>query len=175
MRRLLCERCTVFLSNNFPNLLNFEIYLQRTQTLWWITTLSAFVAIEALYETMKSELVVRAIYAAAHRIAWVTLLCWIVYACHHLRSGGFVNRFLSLRSWQPFSRMSLSIYLIHMIYIILTVVSMKELWFIESAWMIHIVLGDFVAPTFFGVILYLMVESPSNALIQCYLKWWITF
>lgn len=135
-----------------------------------MSTLSALVVIEVFYETMKSELVVRAIYAAVHRIAWVCLLCWIVYACHHLKSGGFVNRFLSLRFWQPFSRMSLSIYLVHNIYIILTIVNMKELWFMESAWLIHIVLGDFVAATFFGVVLYLMVEAPSNAILKYYLK-----
>lgn len=66
--------------------------------------------------------------------------------------------------------MSLSIYLIHYVYIILTVVNMKELWFMESAWLIHIVLGDFVASTFFGAVLYLMVEAPSNAVLKYYLK-----
>jgi len=43
---------------------------------------------------------------------WATAVGWIILACYY-GFGGFINRFLSHKYWQPISRMCLSIYLIH--------------------------------------------------------------
>lgn len=52
------------------------------------------------------------LYDSLSRIAWAFALCYIIFACTH-NYGGPVNWFLSHPLWQPFSRLSYSIYLVH--------------------------------------------------------------
>lgn len=52
------------------------------------------------------------IFEALIRIAWPAAVCYIIFACVH-NCGGPVNWFLSQPLWQPFSRLSYAIYLIH--------------------------------------------------------------
>lgn len=46
------------------------------------------------------------------RVAWSVAVCYIIFACAR-NYGGPVNWFLSHPLWQPFSRLSYAIYLIH--------------------------------------------------------------
>lgn len=55
-----------------------------------------------------------AFYIALSRIAWPLALSWLVFACTY-GYGGFVNTFLSWSIWEPFSRLSYCVYLIHLI------------------------------------------------------------
>lgn len=135
----------------------------------WITALGSFLAIE-IFNAAVTVSFSEAFFASTHRIAWACLTGWIIYVCHHLKSGGPVNWFLSHPLWQPIAKISLSIYLVHDIYIILTVANMKDLWYFEPAWLMHIVLGDIAASTILGGALYLVIEAPSNMVVQYFLK-----
>lgn len=53
-----------------------------------------------------------ALYASLSRIAWAFGLSYIIFACVH-GYGGPVNWFLSFSLWQPLSRLSYAIYIIH--------------------------------------------------------------
>lgn len=53
-----------------------------------------------------------ALYASLSRVGWALALSYIIYACVH-GYGGPVNWFLSLSLWQPLSRLSYAIYIIH--------------------------------------------------------------
>lgn len=60
----------------------------------------------------KTTVLESAFYETFSRIGWSIGLCWIIYACHY-GYGGPLNSFLSATIWQPFSRLSYSIYLVH--------------------------------------------------------------
>lgn len=86
----------------------------------WILSLALFViCIFALYPSNldgahQLTSVESAFYIAFSRIAWPLGLAWLVFACAN-GYGGFVNTFLSWSIWEPFSRLSYCIYLIHLI------------------------------------------------------------
>ncbi|XP_046608890.1 nose resistant to fluoxetine protein 6-like [Neodiprion virginianus] len=54
------------------------------------------------------------ILALTLRPCWSIAIAWIIYACTH-GYGGFVNRFLSWPFFRPVSRLSFSIYLMHIL------------------------------------------------------------
>lgn len=55
-----------------------------------------------------------AAYEALSRICWAISVAWIVFACINGYAGP-VNWFLSLPHWQPLSRLTYSIFLLHFI------------------------------------------------------------
>lgn len=63
-------------------------------------------------------------YDILSRVFWAVAICYVVFACHH-GYGGLINWFLSHPLWQPLSRLSYSIYLVHLPIIILTTATMK--------------------------------------------------
>lgn len=133
-------------------------------------SLSLFFAIEFYHQTHKNQRFPEAFYASVHRIAWTGLISWLIYVCHHLKSGGIINWFLSQPLWQPIARVSLSIYLIHDIYIVLSVVNMEDRWHLNAAWLFHIIAGDIVISTVLGTVVYLVIESPSTLVVKYFLK-----
>lgn len=54
-----------------------------------------------------------AFYETFSRITWSMALSWVIFACIH-GYGGPINWFLSLSGWQPLSRISYSIYIVHL-------------------------------------------------------------
>uniref|UniRef100_T1GXL7 Acyltransferase 3 domain-containing protein n=1 Tax=Megaselia scalaris TaxID=36166 RepID=T1GXL7_MEGSC len=46
------------------------------------------------------------------KIGWGFMMSWVVFACYH-GYGGVVDSFLSNPLWQPFARMSFTMYLAH--------------------------------------------------------------
>lgn len=66
-----------------------------------------------------------ALYDGVGRVVWSLALCYIIFACVH-NSGGAINWFLSHPLFQPLSRLSYSIYLVHFPVIYATLLSMKS-------------------------------------------------
>lgn len=64
------------------------------------------------------------LYDALRRIGWSIALCFIIFACHN-NCGGCVNWFLSHPFWQPISRLSYSIYMLHYHVLTVTMVTLK--------------------------------------------------
>lgn len=63
-------------------------------------------------ESENPKILDHSFYAALSRVGWGLALSWIILAC--VRGiGGAINWFLSLPQWQPISRLSYSIYLVH--------------------------------------------------------------
>lgn len=54
-----------------------------------------------------------ATYESFSKIGWGLMMSWVVFACYH-GYGGVVNSFLSNPLWQPFAKLSYSMYLCHM-------------------------------------------------------------
>lgn len=105
------------------------------------------------------------IYDSISKETWACSICWIVFACHQLKSGGFVRKFLSNHLWQPLSKMCLSIYLLHFLYIFMTVSDQKQLQVVEIWWQIHIHVGDLTISLVLAAMFYILVEAPTANII----------
>jgi peptidoglycan/LPS O-acetylase OafA/YrhL len=136
----------------------------------WFITATAFLATEIYYQILRPQSLPTAVYESTHRIFFTSLFGWIILSFHHLRAGSFVRWFLSHPLWQPTAKLSLSIYLVHDLYIIMSVTNIKELAYFDVSWMMHIIAGDIVICVLFGVFLYLLVEAPTAKLLNLYLK-----
>lgn len=85
--------------------------------LGWIASLALMAAVIfgayplAQWDYRPSDLTF-GLYDSFSRIAWASALCYIIFACVN-NYGGPVNWFLGHPLWQPISRLSYSIYLVH--------------------------------------------------------------
>ena len=106
---------------------------------------------------------VSVLYSMFQRVLWSLGIAWISFVCA-TGYGGIVNNILSCKLFIPFSRLSYSIYMVHLIPIFLRVNSMRytRAWddFEFVSWgVFNIVLGIFGA-----YLLYVFFESPINGL-----------
>jgi peptidoglycan/LPS O-acetylase OafA/YrhL len=103
-------------------------------------------------------------YNSIVRELWACAVCWIIFACHTLKSGGFIRTFLSHRFWQPLSKLTLSMYLIHMPFLIYTEIYYKIGFGI--LWYFHIIIGDVFFTILFATIAYVVIECPVGKLLD---------
>ena len=54
-----------------------------------------------------------AIYAGGSRLAWSLAVAWVIFACCRGWCLGWINEFLSWEAFQPLSKVSFIVYLIH--------------------------------------------------------------
>jgi hypothetical protein len=102
----------------------------------WILSLSLMTTVVLFIQPLRNPMnkpsaVSNSLYIAFHRLTWSVALCWIIFACHKLKTGGIVRWFLSLPQWQPIGKMSLSIFLVHVVYQVTTILNMKDSIFFE--------------------------------------------
>lgn len=100
------------------------------------------------------------------REAWAASFCWIIFACHQLKSGSIVRSFLSQSFWEPLSKISLSVYVVHYLYIIISDANQKEIHWFHAWWQIVIYIGDIFVSFTLGTLLYLSVEAPAVKITQ---------
>lgn len=132
----------------------------------WILSLSTLLGIvlgfypfQTAEENNTTTLFANALYNSCFRVAWSSALAWIIFSCHS-GSGGIIRWFLSLRQWKPIGRMGLSIYLVHRIYQIVTILSQKQPLYFEFVPQLHKFFGDTLVAGAFGSVLYLTFEVP---------------
>jgi peptidoglycan/LPS O-acetylase OafA/YrhL len=105
----------------------------------------------------------RKVLVATDRELWASALCWIIFACHSLKSGGIIKRFLSHHAWQPLSKLSLNMYLLHM-YFIYSTGGFFGVKF-GFLWMCHVHVGDIFFAIVLGALAYVLVEAPVGKLV----------
>ena len=103
------------------------------------------------------------LYDPFSRIAWSIAVCYIIFACTH-NSGGLINDFLSLRMWQPLSRLSYAIYLVHGPIITLTLYSIKIPQNFSEMSAFGYLIFIFVLAAFIAIPLTLAFELPIDAI-----------
>lgn len=97
----------------------------------WIFNLSLMISIILGYfpfqitSDNKTTRAGNALYNATFRVGWGFAIGWIIFACQN-GSGGVIRWFLSLKQWQPIARMGLSIYLVHRIYEMVSILPQKQ-------------------------------------------------
>lgn len=96
----------------------FAIILEQlVNLLGWIITMALMTAVIcSKYPIYKipniSTPLQNALNDSFARVAWPIAISYIIFACVH-NYGGPVNWFLSHPFWQPFSKLSYTIYLVH--------------------------------------------------------------
>lgn len=111
------------------------------------------------------------IFASVWQEAFACIICWKIFSCHILESGGCFDVFrwfTGLKFWQPISKMSMSIYLVHYIYIILTNGNHKQKVLHFMWWQIHVYIGDLAITVILSTIFYLLVEAPFMQLTSAW-------
>lgn len=71
----------------------------------WIAALSVLSTVSILYQPIfdgrNQSLTVNAIFMAITRPMWALGICWIIFACCKLKTGGIIKWFLEHPYWQP--------------------------------------------------------------------------
>ena len=131
--------------------------------------MSALIAQEICKNTITDH-VYKSFYAATHRIVFTCLIGYMIFSFHLLKPSNIIRWFLSHPLWQPLSKLSLSIYLVHYVYIMLSVSNTKQLIFYEFGWLVHVIAGDILMSTIYALMMYLILEAPIAKLIALYFK-----
>ena len=105
-------------------------------------------------------------YDAIARCLWSLAICWIIFACQFHKTGGIIRWFLSLNMWQPFSKIGLSIYLIHSLYLRPTRDRLQEKSSFGCWWNFQIHITDIFFASLLGLMIYLVVEAPSVKILE---------
>lgn len=105
------------------------------------------------------------IYTAIERELWACSICWIVVACHCFKSGGIIRSLLSHPAWQPLSKLTLSIYLLHMPYLVYTRKHFLKNHF-NIVWFLHLHFGDACITILAAVVAYIVVEAPVGRIMD---------
>lgn len=104
----------------------------------WILSISVMLLVIFVYLPFQQIInntttrTANALFLSSYRIVWSITMAWVIFACHN-GSGGIIRWFLSLRQWQPIARMGLSIYLVHRVYEMATIMPKKQTIYFDYA------------------------------------------
>ncbi|KAL5284196.1 hypothetical protein ACFFRR_006460, partial [Megaselia abdita] len=143
-----------------------------TQIVGWIVNAGIFYGVTMApqttfhgFEFADISVFSTATYEAFSKIGWGFMLSWIIYACYH-GYGGVINSFLSNPLWQPFARLSFSMFVSHMAIITIINSNTKTLTHFSD---FESILGFWSR---FGIIiicsigLALVIELPMSGLVK---------
>jgi len=139
----------------------------------WLSSISIIAAIIfGMYpfhyrENLPSQFF-HSFYMAGSQLGWSLSLSWIIFACHR-GHGGVVNSFLSLPQWIPLARISLSIYLTHILAMWAVFGTQKQPAYYSEFVKTHLFFGDVVLSFAVAVLAYLTFEAPVLAIERCML------
>lgn len=84
---------------------------------WIFSVTTIFLIIFGSYNmhqvTASPTVFASACFESLSRSSWAVSMSWIIFACQH-GYGNAINWVLSLTQWQPLSRLSYCLYLVHM-------------------------------------------------------------
>ncbi|CAN7937897.1 unnamed protein product [Ixodes hexagonus] len=107
--------------------------------------------------------IVNVLYGGFHRLLWSIALIWPCYACATGR-GGLLNKFFCWKAFRPLSRLTYSVYLIHIFFFFLRSGNLKTNFELGEYFQLSVSMGVFGFALFFGLILHLCVEAPVSHL-----------
>lgn len=98
-------------------------------------------------------------YAALHRVMWAACLGWVVYACA-IGRGGIINTILSWKPLVPVSRISFTIYVVHIYVIYLKLWTIRERLSPDHFHVFMSAISNFVVAVILGFVASVVVEKP---------------
>ncbi|KAG5684554.1 hypothetical protein PVAND_013779 [Polypedilum vanderplanki] len=164
-------------------ILGYFLYKNRGKTIkissWlnafmWIISLSAMITVILLQHgfsiSYNSSTAAHSLIIALQRNVWAVGICWIVFACQNIKTGGFIRWFLSLSQWQPISRMGLSMYITGLVYQFFMMMNQRVPLFANAWHVIPILWSDIVAITIISIFFYLIFEIPPMKIEDYFYK-----
>ncbi|XP_046843813.1 nose resistant to fluoxetine protein 6-like [Xenia sp. Carnegie-2017] len=115
--------------------------------------------------TLRGEIV----FGTLQRLLWGLAVAWVTYACH-FGYGSYINEYLSARFWIPLSRLTYSVYLIHMIVIHYMLYAANGSMHYSIAFTVYYFLASVVLSFAGGYILAVVIEFPVENLEKLFLK-----
>lgn len=109
-----------------------------------------------------------ALHSSLSGFVWVMAVAWIVVACSRHQSG-IGNKFLSHHLWLPVSRLSFSVYLVHLHLQYMLIASIKINGHFSDIETLHAYFGDVGYALIIGLVWYLVYEIPFCHLAKHYL------
>eukprot|EP00475_Leptophrys_vorax_P027803 TRINITY_DN3971_c1_g1_i1.p1 TRINITY_DN3971_c1_g1~~TRINITY_DN3971_c1_g1_i1.p1 ORF type:complete len:672 (-),score=139.97 TRINITY_DN3971_c1_g1_i1:797-2812(-) len=98
-------------------------------------------------------------YISFSRIAWSAAICFIIIVCANGK-GAYLNDFLSMNFWVPFSRMALAAYLVHVILIAIFLGSWQVGFYFSVYTVVYLYFSNLVATYALAFPLTILIESP---------------
>lgn len=94
-----------------------QLYLSRmTIKILWRLVIAVMIAAVWLpwffYNYQNEDVISFSVYIAVFRVFWAITTAWVIVACVK-GHGGAIDWFLSLEMWQPLSKLTYSIFIIH--------------------------------------------------------------
>ncbi|XP_058880709.1 O-acyltransferase like protein isoform X2 [Acipenser ruthenus] len=129
----------------------------------WISSLTSMALLVALayvlHEVPNCPSAPHAIYQGLHRTLWAVAVAWIIFACDE-GFGGYINTFLSLNVWIPFSSISFACFMIHPLLIIIFNGIQETLFHYTDINFFYLYMGHLVLTVALGYVLTVLVEKP---------------
>lgn len=141
---------------------NKHIHLMLQALLW---CLSLILVCAVMFITvpwnqgMLPDDVTNSIYGGFHRIAWALGFCWPTYACATGR-GGWLNKMFSWKFFVPLSRLTFSIYLVHVLIFIVRMIRLRTYINTDEFYQLNTALGVFALSVVFAYVLHILIEAP---------------
>lgn len=96
---------------------------QPLSLLMWIFT--TFVFSKSFFPQLYNFIDFNAFYHANHRLLWALAMSWIIFSCHY-GSESLLKAFLSLKIWMTIEKVGLSLYLVHGIFTVGSVITKRN-------------------------------------------------
>ncbi|XP_072156665.1 O-acyltransferase like protein [Bemisia tabaci] len=105
-----------------------------------------------------------ALYASLHRTLWAVLICAVIVIQLGWGFGEAVEQILSHKFYTPLSRLIYQVYLIHGVWELFHLASLRHPLYVSVPHFATLVAGDFLLSNLLGLWLYLIIDRPAGNL-----------
>uniref|UniRef100_A0A1I7XPC4 DDE_3 domain-containing protein n=1 Tax=Heterorhabditis bacteriophora TaxID=37862 RepID=A0A1I7XPC4_HETBA len=130
---------------------------------WMFGIVSGFWALYGLYPALQgwNWPIYHLVYGSIHRDVFAVSMAWLIYACH-TGIGGIVNKALSAGILLPLSNLCFSVYLFHMIPVVLTYFLVPfPIWYNSKLPIFAHCFVQLLISYFFAIICTMVAEYPA--------------
>lgn len=139
------------------------LILQPTVLVLWSLSLTIIVATLYLpytqYRDRTENIVLYAFFASMYRSIWAANISWIIFACVK-GYGGPINWCLSFQFFQPLTKLSYAVYIIHFPLKLQIAAFQRGLMYFHGYLLFHFFLGILTLSFVLAIPMVLMVEMP---------------
>lgn len=131
----------------------------------WAISLTAMAAVIIANHQLFSQIdsnssaLIHGLHDGFGRVIWAIAMCYVIFACIH-NMGGPINWFLSHPLWQPISKLSFAIYIVHHPIPLLMIGTMKTPPIMNATTFCCIALLNCIISIFVAIVGTLAFESP---------------
>jgi len=148
---------------------------QFISAFFWLLSVSGIIAVIYLlypfHQVLDNNTTITAnyLYIGFARNTFALCLAWFVIGCA-TGSGGLIKWLLSLSIWQPFAKMSISIYIVSLSAQMVTIASWKTPLVFGVSEMLQAYNSDILIVFLFSCMTFLMIERPIVRVMKVLLR-----